>query len=458
MEGSISPLSGGEREGHCPACSRPLWPGDPLTGLSDRLEFRARLEHALAYAGATGPAGMEQPPEVAVMLIDLDRFKAVNDSLGHAAGDALLRHVGRRLRSTLRPGDLAARMGGDEFAVLLSSLPGENAAASVAGRLVDLLGRPYMVEGRIANVGASIGIAMVLPGIGADAVLRRADLALYKSKEGGRRRYHFFEPALQEAAEERQRLEFDLRAALALGEFELFYQPQFQLTESRLYGFEALIRWRHPVRGLVPPDSFIPMAEELGLITSIGEWVVQQACAEAVRWGGGLSVAVNVAPAQFATGTLVQVVKSALNDSGLPGHLLELEVTESALLCDASSTLDQLTALKALGVLVSLDDFGTGYSSLTQLRRFPFDKVKIDRSFTDDTAVVRAVAALGASLGIRITAEGVETTEQMHRIHEDGCTEAQGYLLSRPVPAAEVPDLITRFSDGRHTWQSNGKL
>ncbi|MBI0538685.1 EAL domain-containing protein [Roseomonas sp. KE2513] len=455
MDGTIGPPPGGEREGHCPACARPLWQGDHLTGLADRLEFRARLEEALAPDQPGGWNTREKWREIVVLLVDLDRFKSVNDSLGHAAGDALLRHVGQRLRGLLRQQDIAARMGGDEFAILLGSPASQEGVGSIAGRLVDLLGRSYLVEGRIANVGASVGIAVVPPGLDADTVLRRADLALYKSKEGGRHCFHFFEPSLQEAAEERQRLEFDLRAALALNQFELFYQPQFHLHSQQLSGFEALIRWRHPVRGLVPPDRFIPLTEELGLITPIGEWVIHEACAEAVRWGGELSVAVNVAPAQFVGGSLLPAVTKALKATSLPGHLLELEITETALLHDSGFTLQQLSALKALGVRISLDDFGTGYSSLTQLRRFPFDKVKIDRSFADDSAVVRAVAALGTSLGIRITAEGVETAEQMMRIREDGCTEAQGYLLSKPVPAIDVPKLIARFTEASRTNESS---
>ena len=444
MDGSVSPLGEAERGLRCTACARPLWRGDPLTDLADRSEFGARLEQALAVPGIRPGS---RPPEAAVMLIDLDRFKAVNDTLGHAAGDALLRHVGGRLRAALRDGDLAARLGGDEFGVLIENIAGRDAVARIAARIVELLSRPYLVEGRIAHVGASIGIAFAAAGSDPASALRRADLALYKSKQDGRGRFQFFEPHLEEAAEARRSLEFDLRAALALGQFELFYQPQLELAQDRLSGFEALIRWRHPVRGLVPPDQFIPLAEELGLITGIGEWVLREACAEAMRWPDGLTVAVNVAAPQFGSDTLVAAVRSALLASGLPGHRLELEVTETALLRDGASVLRQLLALRELGVQMSLDDFGTGYSSLTQLRSFPFDRVKIDRSFADDVAVVRAVAALGASLGMRTTVEGVETAEQMARLRTDGCTEAQGYLLSRPVPAEQVPGLIARLGE-----------
>ena len=362
----------------------------------------------------------------------------------------MLRAVAGRLRAALRDGDVAARLGGDEFAVLLGPPASQEAVSAIAARLVELLGRPYLVDGGVANVGASAGAAMAAPGDGldGDVLLRHADLAMYQAKADGRGRHCFFDPRMQERAESRRLLEADLRAALALGQFELFYQPQLQLGTRKLVGFEALIRWRHPVRGLVPPDSFIPLAEELNLISAIGEWVVRAACAEAAKWPGDLVVAVNVAAAQFDNGWLVPSVVAALEASGLPGTRLELEITETVLLRTGNSTVEQLVALKALGTQVSLDDFGTGYSSLTQLRSFPFDRVKIDRSFADDPAVVRAVAALGASLGMRTTAEGVETAEQLARLHEDGCTEAQGYLLSRPVPAADVAGVIERL-DGR---------
>ncbi|MBP0492255.1 putative bifunctional diguanylate cyclase/phosphodiesterase [Pararoseomonas indoligenes] len=450
MIGAVRPAAGA---GRCQSCAGPLWQGDELTKLADRREFLARLSDALTVSAQSNHDGGER--RVAVMMIDLDRFKAVNDGLGHPAGDALLRKVAARLRSALRETDMPARLGGDEFAVLLDKPVDECVVEAIATRLVDLISRPYMIDGSVANIGASIGIAFAAPGTGPDDLLGQADLALYKSKAEGRGRFAFFEPALQEAARARRALEFDLRAALALGQFELFYQPKIHLGENCLSGFEALIRWRHPLRGLVRPDDFIPMAEDLGLIIRIGEWVLRAACSEAVNWPEGLSVAVNVAPAQFYTGSLVPAVAAALAASGLPGPRLELEITETALLRNGPEVLRQLAALKALGVKIALDDFGTGYSSLTQLRSFPFDRVKIDRSFADDGVVVRAVAALGTSLGMCVTAEGVETAEQMRRLRQDGCTEAQGYHLSRPVPVPALPGIIRRHLEASNVEESN---
>ncbi len=428
----------------CAACAGPRAQLDALTGLADRTEFNERLRDALAEC-----AVVEGDPGLVVLLIDLDRFKAVNDSLGHAAGDTLLRAVAGRLRSALREGDVVARLGGDEFAAILSPPLTHAVIAGTAARLVELLARPFLVDCGIANIGASIGAATATgaDGLDAETLLRHADLAMYQAKADGRGRHRLFEPGMRERAEARRAIEFELRAALPLGQFELFYQPQMDLTTSRLVGFEALIRWRHPARGLVAPDAFIPLAEELGLIAAIGEWVLRTACAEASTWPAGLIVAVNVAAAQFENGRLVPSVLSALATSGLPGARLELEITETVLLKNSVSTMQQLNAIKLLGAQVSLDDFGTGYSSLTQLRSFPFDRVKIDRSFADDPAVVRAVAALGASLGMRTTAEGVETAEQMSRLKRDGCTEAQGYLLSRPVPASSVAAIIARMGE-----------
>jgi diguanylate cyclase (GGDEF)-like protein len=431
----------GELCAHCPARSA----ADPLTGLADRRQFRDRLAEALSEAlaeqAADGPA---------VLLIDLDRFKAVNDALGHPAGDALLQSAGRRLRSALRPGDIAARLGGDEFAVLLGRPTQRDQVGAVAARLVELLARPYVVRGQVAMVGASIGAALAPEDGGdPDTLMSRADLALYQSKGQGRGRYSFFAPELQARAEARRALELGLRAALPRGEFALHYQPQLDLGARMLSGFEALLRWQRPGIGLVPPGDFIPLAEEIGLIGGIGAWVLREATAEAARWPAPLCVAVNVAPQQFQDGNLVGIVRDALAAAGLPEKRLELEITESALLEDGGwGTMGQLRALKESGVRISLDDFGTGYSSLSQLRSFPFDRVKIDRSFADDAAVVRAVAALGASLGMRTTAEGVETAAQLERIRAEGCTEAQGYLLGRPMPASELPEVIRRFAGG----------
>lgn len=438
----------------CAACTGQRAAGDALTGLADRALFRELLAAALADPPpglAEGPPSEPCSPAMAVLLIDLDRFKAVNDTLGHAAGDALLRAVAKRLRHALREGDAAARLGGDEFAILLGCPASQEAVSAFAARIVELLSRPYIIDGAVANVGASVGAAVASAGDGidAEALLHRADLAMYQAKAEGRNRSCFFEPRMQERADARRRLEADLRAALALGQFELFYQPQLQLGSGRLAGFEALLRWRHPTSGLVAPEAFISLAEELHLISSIGEWAVRAACAEAATWPGGLVVAVNVAADQFDNGRLVSSVAGALQASGLPGTQLELEITEAALLRTGPSTIEQLHALKQLGAQISLDDFGTGYSSLTQLRSFPFSRVKIHRSFASDPALGRVVAALGASLGMRTTAEGVETTEQIARLTADGCTDAQGDLLSQPVPAAEVGGVIGRLSGNR---------
>ncbi len=448
---------------------------DPLTGLPNRLLFRERLAEAASRAGPGGGGGAAD----AVLCLDLDRFKSVNDTLGHTVGDALLAAVAGRLRSAVRDTDTVARLGGDEFAILQagagsSSSPGRqpwDAATALAERLVDLVGRAYLVEGHLVNVGASVGIAM-LGGDGAadpDRALKEADLALYRAKAEGRGTFRLFEPGMGARAQARRALELDLRRALALRELELHYQPQTNLATGRISGFEALLRWRHPARGLVPPADFVPLAEEIGLIVPFGEWVLRTACREAARWPGDLSLAVSLSPVQFASPNLVAAVTSALAASGLPARRLELEITESVLLEESEAVLATLHRLRGLGARIAMDDFGTGYSSLSYLRSFPFDKIKIDRSFVrglssspgdgeqaaaaaaeagECAAIVRAIAGLGASFGMATTAEGVETEEQLRRIRDEGCTEAQGFLVSRPVPAGEIDGLLAAVNGG----------
>ncbi|MGI4795325.1 MAG: putative bifunctional diguanylate cyclase/phosphodiesterase, partial [Janthinobacterium lividum] len=416
---------------------------DGLTGLSDRQWFRDRLTAQLTAS--------EKEDQVAVLLIDLDRFKAVNDSQGHPVGDAVLQMVAQRLNSAVRDGDLVSRLGGDEFAVTTSA-PG--ASEAMGQRLADLLSRPYLVEGHVAIIGASIGIA-VGPRDGADAasLVRAADLALYQAKEDGRQSVRIFKQEMDARARARHALLDDLRRALALQQFEVHYQPQTNLVSRKLVGFEALVRWRHPEHGLIPPDRFIPLAEEMGLIVGIGEWVLRTACLDAMSWPGQLTVAVNVSAKQLEDpDRLPRVVEAALAVSGLSAQRLEVEITESALVRHEKQALQVLHALRAKGVRVSMDDFGTGYSSLSQLRSFPFDKLKIDRSFVRDlsdseeaVAVIRAIAALGASLGMTTIAEGVETEAQEAMVRNDGCTDMQGYLVSRPVPAGDVAELIERL-------------
>ena len=405
---------------------------DPLTDLPNRRHLLECLNRAVGREPA------------ALLCLDLDRFKPVNDTLGHPVGDALLRTVAGRMASAVRGGDTVARMGGDEFAVLIEGADAPETVEGLAKRLVDLIGRPYIVEGHMIDIGVSVGVASTPDGTDhPDALLKHAGLALYEAKRQGRGTFCFFEPGMDAALQTRRRLEAELRQALALHAFELYYQPQQDLASNRINGFEALLRWRHPEHGLVPPVEFVPLAEETGLIVPIGEWVLRTACKEAARWPEDVSIAVNLSVAQFKSPRLVAAVKAALKAAGLAPKRLELEVTESLLMRNDIDHLGVLRALHALGVRVAMDDFGTGYSSLSNLQSFPFDKIKIDRSFVMNgdprsAAVVRAVAALGNGLGIATTAEGVETQEQLQDIAAQGCTEVQGYLIGRPVSAEET--------------------
>jgi diguanylate cyclase (GGDEF)-like protein len=433
---------------------------DPLTDLPNRSFLRDRLSQLLF--GAAKLEGESFQRNSALLLLDLDRFKEINDTLGHAAGDRLLRMVADRLRDLVGEEDLVARLGGDEFAIL-HSVENAEAAAKLARRIIDALIAPYDLEGHQANIGASIGISLApTDGLDSEVLLRCADLALYRAKSQGRGGFAFFESEMTAAAQHRRVLELELRVALIQGQFETYYQPQFNAKTGAVSGAEALIRWRHPARGIVGPNEFISIAEEVGLIVPIGEWVMRQACREAARWREGMRVAVNISAVQFKGNHLAEMVVSALAAGGLPAAQLELEITESVLLDETEATLKTLHQLRGLGVRVSLDDFGTGYSSLSYLRSFPFDKIKIDRSFVRDVtasengaAIVRAIAGLGASLGMEITAEGVETEEQLDLIRREGCTEAQGYYFSAPRPACEIRELMgSSFGDLRISAQS----
>ena len=403
---------------------------DVLTGLPNRILFSRRLAEALKRIGPSH--------WIAIHCIDLDQFKAVNDIHGHAHGDHLLRCVADRFLSCMRPDDTVARLGGDEFVVLQTDVVDDDDVRSLAERLLGEIRRPFPIDGHNLHVGVSVGSAIAREREASpDAVLRNADLALYRAKREGRNTCRLFEPQMGASLRERRRLEADLRAAVANAAFALHYQPLVHASTGDITAFEALLRWTHPERGQVPPSDFIPIAEDVGLIDQIGAWTLGQACTDAVQWPDHISVAVNLSPLQFRDGGVVRTVRAALAASGLSARRLELEITESVLLVEGEATLSTLHELRRMGVRIALDDFGTGYSSLGYLRRFPFDKIKIDRSFVRDmvdstecAAIVKAVAALGTALGMTVVAEGVETEEQRDLVRLQGCTEIQGYYYA----------------------------
>jgi diguanylate cyclase (GGDEF)-like protein len=417
---------------------------DALTGLPNRVLFHEQLEQGLPRAGSND--------QLAVLCLDLDHFKDINDSLGHPIGDALLKEVGRRLKATVGDNDTVARLGGDEFAVVQIGRSEEAAARVLAGRLVEVISAPYEIDDHQIIIGVSIGISLSpQDGSNPDELLKNADLALYRAKADGRGTYRFFETGMDARAQARRLLEMDLRAALQRNEFEAYYQPIRDVASDRVVAFEALLRWNHPQRGLIAPINFIPLAEETGLIVQLGEFVLHGACADAATWPDDVDVAVNLSPVQFKSPNLIASVTAALAASGLSARRLELEITESVLLQNSEATLTTLHELRAMGVRISLDDFGTGYSSLSYLRSFPFDKIKIDRSFVselatreDSMAIIRAVTGLGRSLGIVTTAEGVENDAQLELLRREGCTQAQGYLFSKPRPASDVAIMLNR--------------
>jgi diguanylate cyclase (GGDEF)-like protein len=430
---------------------------DALTGLANRTQF----EHSVI-------AALEEKSAAAILMIDLDRFKSVNDTLGHPTGDGLLRLVAQRLVSVVDQYGIAARLGGDEFAVLITSAMRPAELAGLASRIIDLLRRAFLVNGHGINVGSSIGIA-VSPDDGEtmELLLKRADLALYHSKASGGGKFHFFENAMEERAQERRTLELELRKALPLRQIEVYYQPQIDTVTKTLRGFEASLRWRHPRLGVLEPEQFCPLAEELGLTVQISEWMLRAACREANGWPKPLSVSLPTSLSQFENGRLVESVIRALEASSLEGSRLEIEVTEEVLLQNESVVFATLHNLRALGVQVVMDEFGTGYASLCQLANFPFDRVNINRELFADgagnakhRAIVRGIAALGASLGISTVGEGIGTADELARIHADGCDSVQGFLPSEGFPEGKLRELInlSRILGEGHTIHEQSDL
>jgi diguanylate cyclase (GGDEF)-like protein/PAS domain S-box-containing protein len=416
---------------------------DGLTGLPNRNSLRQRLDEMLAQARRSSE-------KVAVLFLGLDNFKAVNDTLGHGVGDKLLRGVARRLRSSLREEDAIARLSSDEFAIIQSAISRPEDIVLLARRLLEAIGEPYLLDGHSVVIGASIGIAMA-PGDGDDPekLLKNADMALSRAKNDSRGTFSFFESGMDARAQTRRKIEIDLRIAIQSDVLRPHYQPLIDLASGRISGFEALVRWPHPERGMISPAEFIPVAEETGLINALGSQILRRACTDAAGWPDAVRIAVNLSPLQFRAGNLLSVVMDALKQSGLPAKRLELEITETLLLEKSTEVLATLHALRALGIHISMDDFGTGYSSLSYLRSFPFDKIKIDQSFVRDLggnrdaqAIVRSIISLGKGLGVTITAEGVETEAELSCLRAEGCHEAQGFLFSRARPNAEIVELL----------------
>jgi diguanylate cyclase (GGDEF)-like protein len=415
---------------------------DGLTDLPNRILFRERLEQSLKT--------IRPGEQLAVLYIDIDEFKSVNDALGHPIGDELLKGVAERLRGCLKETDVAARLGGDEFAVIQTAIKDRSETTRLVDEIHSAIRQPLECMGHLITTDASIGIALA-PGDGVDLdqLLKNADLALYGAKGDGRRTYRFFEAGMDQRARARRSLELELRQAISDGSLEIYYQPVVNLEDGKVSSCEALLRWRHPERGMISPAEFIPIAEDSGLINQLGLWVLNTACAEAVTWPDHVGVAVNVSPVQFRSPSLALHVAAALASSGLPASRLELEITEAVLIRDDEAALDMLHQLRKLGVRIALDDFGTGYSSLSYLQRFPFDKIKIDRSFIRDIAgpgasssIVQAVVNIAAASDMTTTAEGVETEQQRNLLYILGCTEMQGYLFSPAIPAADVRRLL----------------
>ena len=426
---------------------------DALTGLGNRVMFRESVQRALDVTRITRD-------KFAIFFIDLDGFKAVNDTLGHSVGDGLLKALAIRLRDQLPEGVNIARLGGDEFGVLMSPCADVDAAIKLANQLIELVAAPVQVESHPLNVAASVGIAVSRgEGDTMDELLKCADLAMYRAKEDGRGAmgpgaYRMFDPEMDEAAQSVLKLKSDLRRALSHNEFVLHYQPIVAAESCKVMSFEALVRWQHPQLGLLGPNVFLPLAESTGLIVQIGDWVLREACREAMHWPEDVKVAVNLSPVQFQRGSLVATAVSALAEAGLAPNRLELEITETVLLDKTDRNLRTLESLRELGVRISMDDFGTGYSSLSYLRTFPFDKIKIDQSFVRSLSrdgrsmtIVSAIAGLGQSFGITTVAEGVETADQIDCLIMKGCSELQGRFYSMPVPANEVAKLLVKLAE-----------
>jgi diguanylate cyclase (GGDEF)-like protein len=420
---------------------------DALTDLPNRVLLRERLSEALPH--------VENGQWLAVLYLDLDQFKNVNDTLGHPAGDELLRVVADRLRGCVHETDTISRVGGDEFCIIQHGIRDAADSERLARRVAEAIRQPCDIHGHMVMIDASIGIAFA-PADGTDAneLLKNADMALYGAKADGRGVYRFFEPKMDARMKDRRTLELALRTAFENGEFELYYQPVLNLDKNKVCSCEALLRWRHPERGMVPPAEFIPIAEDIGLIVALGEWVIRQACTDAALWPHDIGVAVNLSPTQLSSKGLLPAVLNALAASRLPAHRLELEITEEVLMQNSEMTLRTLHQLRELGIHISMDDFGTGYSSLSYLRSFPFDKIKIDRCFiaglgenSESDAIVQAVAGLAESLSMTTTAEGVETPEQLDLVRRLGCTDVQGFLYSPPVPARELAKFLAKEAD-----------